>query len=95
VTVCFDFIVSQASIQHVMAGVRQHRWGAGELCCAINSHVDRTFLFEVFLMPVAQKFLRAAHHEHVPPKFSSNTCLTKGMLCPEKSIPSIKSSTVR
>src|SRR2546425_9619011 len=65
------------------------------VCCAIDSHVDRTFLIEVFLVSGAQKFLRARHHEQIPPKFSSNTHLTKGVLWPEKSIRSIKSSTVR
>jgi hypothetical protein len=67
----------------------------GELCCAIDSHVDRTFLFEVFFPPAAQKVLRAVHHEQIPPKFSSNTRLTKGVLWPEKSIRSIKSNTVQ
>src|SRR5437660_9880040 len=32
---------------------------------AIDSHVDRTFLFEVFLPPAAQKILRAVHHEQL------------------------------
>jgi hypothetical protein len=35
------------------------------------------------------------HHEQIPPKFSSNTRLTKGVLWPEKSIRSIKSNTVQ
>jgi hypothetical protein len=48
--------------------------------------VDRTFLFEVSLLSAAQKSLRAAHHEQLPPKFRSNTRLTEGVLCPEKSI---------
>jgi hypothetical protein len=65
------------------------------VCCAIDSHVDRVFLFEVFLISGVQKFLRAVHHEQLPPKFSSYTRLTKGVLCPEKSIRSIKNSTVR
>ena len=83
----------------VMAGYSSASPGAreefGEVCCAIDSHVDRTFLIEVFLVSGAQKFLRARHHEQIPPKFSSNTRLTKGVLWPEKSIRSIKSSTVR
>jgi hypothetical protein len=82
-----------------MGGIRQHPPGArkelGELCCAIASQVDRAFLIEVFLMSGAQKFLRAAHYEQLLPKFGSNTCLTKGVLCPEKLIRSIKGSTVR
>ncbi len=81
-----------------MAGIRQHppaREEFGEVCSVIDSHVDRTFLIEVFLVSAAQKILRAVHHEQIPPKFRSNTRLTKGMLCPEKSIRSIKSSTVR
>jgi hypothetical protein len=67
------------------------------LCRAphIDSQVDWTFLIEVFLFSAAKKFFRAVRHEQLPPKFSSNTCLAKGMLCPEKSIRSIKSSTVR
>jgi hypothetical protein len=72
-------------------------WGKspGEVYCKTDSHVDRTFFIEVFLLACAQKFHRAVHHEQAPPKFSSNTCLTKGVLCPEKSIRSIKNSTVR
>ena len=66
-----------------------------EVCCAIDSQVDRAFLIEVSLVSAAQKFLRAVHHEQIPPKFSSNTRLTKGKLWPEKSIHSIKSSMVR
>jgi hypothetical protein len=72
--------------------------GAGslfEVCCATDSHVDRTFFIEVFLIASAQKLHRAVHHEQAPPKFSSSTRLTKGVLCPEKSIRSIKNSTVR
>jgi hypothetical protein len=56
-----------------MAGIRQHPWAReelGEVCCAIDSHVDRTFIIEVLFISTAQKFLRAVHHE---PKFSSNT----------------------
>src|SRR6266566_5103213 len=67
----------------------------GEVCCAIDSHVDRTFLIEVFLVSAAGQVLRAVHHEQVPPTFSSNTHITGGVLCPKKSIRSIKSSTVR
>src|SRR5690348_14095050 len=71
--------------------------GKSSARCAVPSTrtFDRTFLFEVFLTSAAQKFLRAVHHEQLPPKFSSNSRLAKGMLCPEKSIHSIKSSTVR
>jgi hypothetical protein len=82
----------------VMAGVRRRplaREELGEMWCAIHSHVDRTFLIEVFFISAARKFLRAVDHEQLPPKFSPNTRLTKGVLCPEKSIPSIKNSTVR
>src|SRR6267142_574028 len=61
----------------------------------IEAHVDRTFLFKVFSISAARKFLRAMHDEQLRLKFSSNTRLTKGVLCPEKSIRSIKSSTVR
>src|SRR5258706_14704687 len=47
----------------VMAGYSSASPGAreefGEVCCAIDSHVDRTFLIEVFLLSAAQKFLRA------------------------------------
>jgi hypothetical protein len=67
----------------------------GEVCCDVDSHVDRTFLIEVFFISAAQKLLRAVQHEQVPPKFSSNTRLAKGLLCPKKSIRSIKSSTAR
>src|SRR5258708_10031321 len=72
-------------------------WGKslGELCCATDSHVDRTFFIEVFLIAYDQESHRAVHHEQAPPKFSSNTCLTKGVLCPEKSIRSIKNSTLQ
>ena len=41
------------------------------------------------------ELLGAVRHEQVPPKFSSNTHLTKGVLCPENSTPSIRSCTVR
>ena len=64
----------------------------GEVCCATDSHVDRTFFIEVSLIASAH---RAVHLEQAPPRFSSNTYLTKGVLCPEKSIRSIKNSTVR
>ena len=57
--------------------------------------VDRTFLVEVLLVSSTQKFLRAVLHELLPPKFVSNIGLTKGVLCPEKSIRSIRSCTVR
>ena len=67
----------------------------GEICCAIDSHVDRAFLIAVPLISVAQRFLRAVRHEQIPPKFSSNTRVPKGVLCLEKLIRSIKSSTVR
>src|SRR6266853_3018512 len=67
----------------------------GEVCCAIDSQVDRTFLLEVSLLSASAKLLRAVHHGRLPPKFSSNTRLTKGKLWPKKSIHSIKSSTVR
>src|SRR5260370_906666 len=55
-----------------------------------DSQVDRTFLIEVFLLSAAHRVLRAVHHEQLPPKFSSNTRLTKGVLWPKKSIRSIK-----
>ena len=61
---------------------------------SIDSHVDRTFLIEVFFISACRNFLKAVHHGQVQPKFSTNTRLTKGVLCPEKSIPSIESSTV-
>jgi hypothetical protein len=66
----------------------------GMLCHrhATDSHVDRTFFIEVSLIASAH---RAVHLEQAPPRFSSNTYLTKGVLCPEKSIRSIKNSTVR
>src|SRR6516165_852284 len=44
----------------VMAGIRQHPLGArrlGEVCSSIDSHVDRTFLIEVFFTFAARKFL--------------------------------------
>ena len=66
----------------------------GKMCRAINSRVDQTFLIEVFFISVAQMFLQAVHHGHLPPKFRSNTSVTKGVSCPKKSIRSIKSSTV-
>ena len=91
----------------VMTGIRRHPrvWEElGKMCraidaidsqsIAIDSLVDRTFLIEVFFISTAQMFLRAVHHGHLRPKFRSNTCVTKGVLCPKKSIPSIKSSTV-
>jgi hypothetical protein len=54
------------------------RWKSlGEVCCAIDSHVDRPLLIEVFSHSAAQRFLRAVHHEQTPPKFSSNTRVTK------------------
>jgi hypothetical protein len=80
------------------AGICQHpprREEFGEMCCTIDSDVDRTFLIAVLLVPAAQEFLRAVHHGQTPSKFSANTRLPKGVLCPEKSIRSIKSSTVR
>jgi len=48
--------------------LREARFGAtskrlGEVCCAFDSHVDRTFLIEVFSISADQKFLRAVHHE--------------------------------
>src|SRR6267143_1059778 len=83
----------------VLAGIRQNPPGTrkelGEVRCAIDSQVDRTFLLEVSLLSASQKLLRAVHHGRLPPKFSSNTRLTKGKLWPKKSIHSIKSSTVR
>src|SRR6266436_1984092 len=83
----------------VLAGIRQHPPGTrdelGEVRCAIDAQVDRTFLLEVSLLSASQKLLRAVHHGRLPPKFSSNTRLTKGKLWPKKSIHSIKSSTVR
>ena len=84
-----------------MTGIRRHPrvWEElGKMCRAIDaidSRVDRTFLIEVFFISTAQLFLRAVHHEQSPPEFSLNTRLTKGVLCLEKSIHSIKSSTVR
>jgi hypothetical protein len=68
----------------VFISIRGAREELGEVCCAIDSHVDRSFLIEVFLTSAARKFLRAVHHEQILPKFSSNTRLTKGVLCPEK-----------
>ena len=84
----------------VMGGIRQHPRGAetaGKACCAFDfdSQVDRVFLLEVLLISTAQRFLGAVRHEQLPPKFSSNTHLTKGVLCPENSIRSIRSCTVR
>jgi len=52
-----------------MAGIRQHPPGGkefGEMCCAIDWHVDRPFLIAVLLISTAQKFLRAVHHEQIP-----------------------------
>jgi hypothetical protein len=72
------------------------RWKRlGEVCSSIDSHVDRTFLIEVFFISASRDFLKAVHHEQRQPKFSTNTRITKGVLCPEKSIPSIESATVR
>ena len=83
----------------VMNGLRQHpsreEARLGEVCCSIDSHVDRRFLIEVFFISAARKFLQAATHEQLQRKSSSNTRLTKGVLCPERSIPSTKSCTVR
>src|SRR5260370_27229679 len=70
--------------------------GKSSATCALpTTHVDRTFLFKVFSISAARKFLRAVHDEQLRLKFRSNTRLTKGVLCPEKSIRSIKSSSVR
>jgi len=38
--------------------------------------------------------IATALREHLPPKFSSNTDIAKGALCPKKSIRSIRSYTV-
>jgi hypothetical protein len=72
------------------------RWKRlGEVCSSIDSHVDRTFLIEVFFSPLPRIFLKRCIVNNFKPRFSTNTRLTKGVLCPEKSIPSIESSTVR
>lgn len=68
---------------------------ASEGCRGADSLIDRVFFIEVFLIAAAQKFYRVVHHAQAPAKFSSNICFTKGVLCPEKSIRSIKNSTVR
>ncbi len=97
----FDGVADRSDRITVMAGIRASRCHSTahelfpRLTDLTNAVVDRTFLLEVFLISAAQKFLRAVHHEQLLPKFSSNIRLTKGVLCPEKSIRSIKSSMVR
>jgi hypothetical protein len=68
---------------------------AGQACCALDSQVDLAFPVKALLIFAAQKFLGAVHHEQLPPKFSSNTYLSKGVLCPGKSIRSMRNCTVR
>jgi hypothetical protein len=52
--------------------------GAGkELARRADWQVDRAFLVDVLLISTAQKFLGAVRHEQLPPKFSSNTHLSK------------------
>ncbi len=61
----------------------------------INLQVDPSFLVEVLLISTVQKLPGAVHQEQRPPKFISNTDFTKGVLCPEKSIRSIRNRTLR
>ena|SRR5882672_6781322 len=96
----FNFRIGKPSDKTtVTSGIRRHPPGTrgkfGEARWAIDSQVDRAFLIEVLLTSAAQSFLRAAHHEQLLPKFGTSIRFAKGVLCPEKSIRSIKSSTVR
>jgi hypothetical protein len=40
----------------VFVSIPRAREEFGEVCCAIDSHVDRTFLIEVFLVPLRGSF---------------------------------------
>jgi hypothetical protein len=63
-------------------------------CRAFDSQVDRRFsLTYVDLHDPYAPQSRGSNK--LPPKYGSNTQIPKGALCPEKSIRSIKSSTVR
>jgi PhnB protein len=44
--------------------IRRARDELGEMCCAIDSQVDQTFLIEVLFIFMAPRFLGAVHHEH-------------------------------
>jgi hypothetical protein len=79
-------VADQSNRIPVMAGTSPTSPGAetaGKTCCVFDSQVDRAFLVAVLLISTAQKFLGAVRHEQLPPKFSSNTHLAKGVLCPE------------
>ncbi len=70
--------------------------GRASARCAVPSTRTLTgrFSLKYSRSPLTRGFFERCIMKQTPPKFSSNTRLTKGMLCPEKSIRSIKSSTV-
>src|SRR5208282_5952995 len=77
----------------VLAGIRQHPWGARRDSgrCGLPSTRTLTprFSLEYPWSPSPTSFCDRCIHEQLLVKLSSNTRLTKGVICPEKSIRSI------
>ncbi len=62
---------------------------------SITRRLTRCFSLKYCSLCMAPRSLGAVLYDQFPPKFRSNTQLTKGVSCPRKSIRSIRSCTVQ
>ena len=84
-------------IRQLTSGARRDSGG----CAVPSTRMPSTrtlttrFSLEYSWSPSPTSFCDRCIHEQLLAKLSSNTRLAKGVICPEKSIRSIKSSTVQ